>query len=268
MGIQPILSIFLYVAATLLLAANLFNKLDKIKGKEIIIFFLGLSASIIHAYILHESIFLHTGFDLGFFNAVSIIGWLVALIVLLISIYQPIKQLLLILYPIAAIALLSEQFFSSQRLFDQYLSMGLRIHIILSICAYSLLMIGTFQALLLAIQDKFLKTKQVSKIIDILPPLQIMEQLLINIIVIGFFLLSLSLATGIVFIYEIFEQHLTHKTVLSILAWIIYAILLWGRWSFGWRGKRIINWVLGGFLTLLLAYVGSKFALEFIFHRI
>ena len=146
--------------------------------------------------------------------------------------------------------------------------MGLRIHIILSICAYSLLMIGTFQALLLAIQDKFLKTKQVSKIIDILPPLQIMEQLLINIIVIGFFLLSLSLATGIVFIYDIFEQHLTHKTVLSILAWIIYAILLWGRWSFGWRGKRIINWVLGGFLTLLLAYVGSKFALEFIFHRI
>jgi ABC-type uncharacterized transport system permease subunit len=129
-------------------------------------------------------------------------------------------------------------------------------------------MIGTFQALLLAIQDKFLKTKQVSKIIDILPPLQIMEQLLINIIVIGFFLLSLSLATGIVFIYDIFEQHLTHKTVLSILAWIIYAILLWGRWSFGWRGKRIINWVLGGFLTLLLAYVGSKFALEFIFHRI
>ena len=107
-----------------------------------------------------------------------------------------------------------------------------------------------------------------SKIIDILPPLQIMEQLLINIIVIGFFLLSLSLATGIVFIYDIFEQHLTHKTVLSILAWIIYAILLWGRWSFGWRGKRIINWVLGGFLTLLLAYVGSKFALEFIFHRI
>ena len=146
--------------------------------------------------------------------------------------------------------------------------MGLRIHIILSICAYSLLMIGTFQALLLAIQDKFLKTKQVSKIIDILPPLQIMEQLLINIIVIGFFLLSLSLATGIVFIYDIFEQHLTHKTVLSILAWIIYAILLWGRWSFGWRGKRIINWVLGGFLTLLLAYVGSKFALEFIFQHI
>ena len=135
MGIQPILSIFLYVAATLLLAANLFNKLDKIKGKDIIIFFLGLSASIIHAYILHESIFLHIGFDLGFFNAVSIIGWLVALIVLLISIYQPIQQLLLILYPIAAIALLSEQFFSRQRLFDQYLSMGLRIHIILSICA-------------------------------------------------------------------------------------------------------------------------------------
>ena len=129
-------------------------------------------------------------------------------------------------------------------------------------------MIGTFQALVLAIQDRFLKTKQASKIIDILPPLETMEQLLIQIILVGFFLLSLSLTTGLVFVYDIFEQHLAHKTILSILAWVIYAFLLWGRWSFGWRGKKIINWVLGGFLTLLLAYIGSKFALEFIFNQI
>jgi ABC-type uncharacterized transport system permease subunit len=229
---------------------------------------LGIIALALHADILYQSIFLQTGLDFGFFNVISIIGWFVASIVLLASFYHPIQQLLLILYPIAAITVLLEQFIPNERMLDQTLSMGLRIHILLSICAYGLLMIGAFQALMLALQEKFIKTKRVSKIIDILPPLQIMEQLLIQIIVIGFFLLSLSLTTGIVFVYDIFEQHLAHKTILSILAWIIYAILLWGRWSLGWRGKQIINWVLSGFIVLLLAYTGSKFVLEFILHRV
>ena len=268
MDIQPIITILLYIAATLLLAANVFNILEKFTKNNLIILILGIFALSLHADILNQSIFLQTGFDVGFFNIISIIGWLVALIVLITSFFQPIQQLLLVLYPIAAITIPLEQLFPSDRILDQSLPMGLRIHILLSISAYSLLMIGTLQALLLALQDKFLKSKQISKIIDILPPLQIMEQLLIQIIVIGFFLLSLSLTTGIMFIDNLFEQHLIHKTTLSILAWVIYAILLWGRWSLGWRGKRITRWILVGFIVLILAYTGSKFVLELILQRV
>ena len=268
MDIQPIITILLYIAATLLLAENVFNILEKFTKNNLIILILGIFALSLHADILNQSIFLQTGFDFGFFNIISIIGWLVALIVLITSFFQPIQQLLLVLYPIAAITILLEQLFPNDRILEQSLPMGLRIHILLSISAYSLLMIGALQALLLALQDKFIKSKQISKIIDILPPLQIMEQLLIQIIVIGFFLLSLSLTTGIMFIDNIFEQHLIHKTTLSILAWVIYAILLWGRWSLGWRGKRITRWILVGFIVLILAYTGSKFVLELILQRV
>lgn len=268
MDIQPIITILLYIAATLLLAENVFNVLEKFTKNNLIILILGIFALSLHADILNQSIFLQTGFDFGFFNIISIIGWFVALIVLITSFFQPIQQLLLVLYPIAAITILLEQLFPNDRILEQSLPMGLRIHILLSISAYSLLMIGTLQALLLALQDKFIKSKQISKIIDILPPLQIMEQLLIQIIVIGFFLLSLSLTTGIMFIDNIFEQHLIHKTTLSILAWVIYAILLWGRWSLGWRGKRITRWILVGFIVLILAYTGSKFVLELILQRV
>lgn len=268
MDIQPIITILLYIAATLLLAANVFNILEKFTKNNLIILILGIFALSLHADILNQSIFLQTGFDVGFFNIISIIGWLVALIVLITSFFQPIQQLLLVLYPIAAITIPLEQLFPSDRILDQSLPMGLRIHILLSISAYSLLMIGTLQALLLGLQDKFIKSKQISKIIDILPPLQIMEQLLIQIIVIGFFLLSLSLTTGIMFIDNLFEQHLIHKTTLSILAWIVYAILLWGRWSLGWRGRRITRWVLVGFIILILAYTGSKFVLELLLQRV
>jgi ABC-type uncharacterized transport system permease subunit len=51
---------------------------------------------------------------------------------------------------------------------------------------------------------------------------------------------------------------------LSIIAWVILAILLFGRVKFGWRGKTAIRWTLSSFVFLMLAFFGSKLVLEFI----
>jgi len=79
----------------------------------------------------------------------------------------------------------------------------------------------------------------------------------------GFIFLTMGLFTGLLFIEDIFAQHLLHKTVLSIIAWCVFATLLWGRRQYGWRGKTAIKWTLIGFSFLVLAYFGSKLVLEF-----
>jgi ABC-type uncharacterized transport system permease subunit len=83
----------------------------------------------------------------------------------------------------------------------------------------------------------------------------------------GFAVLTLALFSGFVFVDNLFAQHLVHKTVLSCLAWIVFAVLLFGRWRFGWRGRRAANWALSGFALLGLAYFGSKIVLESILGR-
>jgi len=268
MSIQAAFAVLLYLTSTFLLGARIYGTSDIFNKTRPIILSCGIIALVLHAHLLYQSIVLGNGLDFGFFNAVSLVGWLVALIVLLTSLFRPLENLLLMLFPIAGLAILLELFVPDGRILSGSLSTGLRIHIILSICAYSLLMISAFQALMLAVQERLIKAKRVAKVMNTLPPLQVMEDLLIQIIVIGFFLLSLSLASGMMFINDLFAQHLVHKTVLSILAWFIYGILLWGRWSAGWRGKRIIRWTLGGFTALLLAYFGSKFVLELILQRV
>jgi ABC-type uncharacterized transport system permease subunit len=268
MSIQAIIAVLLYLTSAFLLGARIYGPSEIFNKTRTVVLLLGAIALIIHAHLLYQSIILANGLDFGFFNAVSLIGWLVALIVLLSSLYRPLENLLLFLFPAAALAILLELFIVDTRILSDSLSTGLRIHILLSICAYSLLMISAVQAVMLAVQERLIKTKRAAKIMNTLPPLQVMEELLVQIIVIGFFSLSLSLASGMMFIDDLFAQHLIHKTVLSILAWIIYCILLWGRWSAGWRGKRIIRWTLGGFATLLLAYIGSKFVLEVLLHRV
>ena len=95
-----------------------------------------------------------------------------------------------------------------------------------------------------------------------------MERLLFRMIAVGFILLSVSLLSGLVFLEDIFAQHLIHKTVLSIAAWGVFALLLWGRWRLGWRGRIAIRWTLAGFAVLMLAYFGSKFVLELVLQRV
>jgi len=94
-----------------------------------------------------------------------------------------------------------------------------------------------------------------------------MEHFLFQLIAAGFALLTLALFTGLIFVQNLFAQHLVHKTVLSLLAWLVFAVLLWGRWRFGWRGRTAIRWTLGGFASLMLAYFGSKLVLELILGR-
>ena len=69
------------------------------------------------------------------------------------------------------------------------------------------------------------------------------------------------------YLRDMFAQHLVHKTVLSIAAWLVFGILLIGRWRFGWRGRTAIRWTMSGFVTLLLAYLGSKWVLEVLLGR-
>ena len=95
-----------------------------------------------------------------------------------------------------------------------------------------------------------------------------MEKLLFELIWIGFILLTLSVASGFIFLDDMFAQHLVHKTILSIIAWCIFAILLYGRHAQGWRGTTAIKLTIAGFVVLMLAYFGSKFVLEIILQRV
>ena len=58
-----------------------------------------------------------------------------------------------------------------------------------------------------------------------------------------------------------------HKTVFSLLAWLVFAALLAGRHWQGWRGQRATRWLYAGAVLLLLAYVGSRFVFEVILGR-
>lgn len=259
-------AMILYFAAGIKLGLRL-SKGTQNPGAKRPLLALGLVAAALHAAILYQNLFLVSGLNLGFFNALSLLSWLIAVLVLLAALTQPLENLGIAVLPLAAIALLLEQIFPSAHLVSGEAAIALRLHIAISIFAYSLFSIAAVQAILLAIQDRHLHGKRPGGYIRALPPLETMETLLFQLIGIGFILQSLSLLSGILYLEDMFAQHLVHKTVFSITAWVIFAILLLGRWRSGWRGRVAIRWTLGGFTALLLAYLGSKWVLEIVLNR-
>lgn len=227
----------------------------------------GALGALLHALLLYGQILGQNGLSLGFFNAGSLVGWLMALVILLAALRRPVENLAVFILPISALALFLAAVMGSPATPAARATAGLEAHILTSMLAYSILSVGALQALLLAFQDHQLRNRHPTGLVRYMPPLRIMEEILFQILWAGFVLLSLSLATGVIFLENIFAQHLVHKTTLSVAAWVVFAILLFGRMQFGWRGRKAIRWTMGGFVALMLAYFGTKLVLELILQR-
>jgi ABC-type uncharacterized transport system permease subunit len=98
----------------------------------------------------------------------------------------------------------------------------------------------------------------------VMPPVQVMEIMLFEMIWLGMVLLVAAIATGFVYVEDLFAQHLVHKTVLSLVALLVYGVLLAGRHLFGWRARTAVRMTLAGFALLVLAFFGSQLVLEYI----
>ncbi len=226
--------------------------------------FVAAAAIILHGYTSIQWVFTEWGLDFGLLPMSTTISFTINLIVLISSLRKPIHNLFLFLFPIAALTIAVTMATGSEGVFWESVSAPIGAHIFISILSYSLMTIAAFQALLLALQNWRLRHKHLGSFLQTIPPLQTMESLLFEVLWAGFGLLTLSLLTGFLFFEDFFAQHLVHKTVFSLCAWLFYGILLWGRHVKGWRGNTAIRWTLVGFSAMVLAYWGSKFVIEVI----
>jgi len=224
-----------------------------------------LVGSVIHVIFLKQLIYPEQGIlNLGFFSAFCLISWLVSIQILISSLYRPLESLGIIMFPLSGLTTILVLFTPVSEPLTNVSSQFIHGHILISVIAYSLIMLSALQAIALAYQNHAIRSHHPGGLIRFLPPLHDMETLLFQMLGFGFIFLSTALISGFFFMEDLFAQHLVHKTILSIISWVILAILLFGRFKFGWRGKLAIRWTLTAFVFIMLAYFGSKLVLEFI----
>ena len=223
-----------------------------------------LLALIFHIAGLHYPLFVGEPLTLKFISLASYVMWFLGLVLFITTLNRKIESLAIPILPLTILSIFSAMILSSDAQITINMKSGLGLHILSSLLAYSTLMLASFQALLLAVQNNHLHARKNSNFIRSLPSLENMEHLLFRFIKIGVILLSIGLLSGFYFVENLFGSGVAHKTILSIVAWIVFSILLFGRRKYGWRGKIAVRWTLGGFIVLMLAFFGTKFVQEFV----
>ena len=204
--------------------------------------------------------------DLHFFASLSLTGLCMALLTAAYAALGRMPALGVIVYPLAALCLLGYGLHQSDATTTPS-DWRLQLHAWCALLAYATLAIAALLAVLLWLQERALRRREFHRWLRILPPLTELETVLFRTIAVGFVLLTATLLTGALFVHDLFAQHLAHKTVLSILSWLVFGILLFGRWRYGWRGRTAAAMVLGAMLFLFLAFFGSQFVYDFVLKR-
>ncbi len=237
-----------------------------------------LAAWALHGAVLATGLFglagqTGVGASFGFGPAVSMTAWLVLTVYALESRFYPQLHSRKALAVLGAAAVLLGLVFPGAVL-NGRTSLWLPLHWALGIASYGLFAAAVVHAWLMTRSEAQIRlgaAGPVDEAQQVGLPLMTLERLMFAFVMAGFMLLSATLLVGWLFSEYLYGQGVAwkwnHKTIFSVLSWITFAVLLWGRWQWGWRGKRAVRVLYAGAALLLLAYVGSRFVLEIILQR-
>lgn len=230
------------------------------KGISLGLLMVGMLA---HAALLYPYVVTLYGLNFNLFNIISLISLFFLFFYFLFCLYRPIISLGILAAPTALVGLTVGYIGRAPYQPITNISIGLEAHILLSLAAYCVLLMAAVQALFLRLQIRELKHHSIHRFwVNKLPSLQSMESLLFDMLLVGFVLLSIALGIGFIYVEDLMAQHIVHKTVFSLLSWLLFGALLVGNWRAGWRGKRAANITIYAFILLAIGFVGSKFVLE------
>ena len=173
----------------------------------------------------------------GFAAALSVTIWLAVLVYAVESVIYPQLKTPWALSGLGAAAVLLDWVFPGS-LLGPKASIWLPLHWALGIASYGMFGVAVAHGWLLSrAEANFRAGGDPQGGI----PLLTMERLTYSFVAAGFVLLSATLLVVMLFAEQLYGTRAVwrwdHKTIFSLLSWLAFAVLLLGRWRFGWRGR-------------------------------
>ena len=255
------LAFLLYILATLAIVTRLFHP----KGPNItLVLSLAAAAIIVHGFNDALLFFSQETINFNLPNVISLVSLIITVVVTLVAFRSKVNLLLPVIYgftglwqlviifipPIDSIPLVIEKVI-------------LLSHISFALIAYCVLIIATLYAFQVTYINLKLKSKNLTAVSH-LPPLMQVEKQLFSILTVGTAILFVSQIIGFVFLDGFLAKENAHKTLLSLVSFAIYSLILWGHFEKGWRGHKVLVLMVSASGLLTLAYFGSRFVKEFI----
>ena len=135
------------------------------------------------------------------------------------------------------------------------------IHIVLIFAGYAALFFSFAASILYLVQERGLKRKR-TVVVSKLPSLEVIDEIGYKSLQLGFPFMTLGLIAGAAFAQAEYGVGFLRdpKILLSILMWAVYTVLLYTRWSAGWRGRRAALLCTVAFAAAVGAFAANYFS--------
>lgn len=142
-------------------------------------------------------------------------------------------------------------------------SKWLAAHTIMAFLGYAMFAISFGAAIMYLIQERFLKKKKLGAMYQKLPSLDVLDDINYRCLTFGFPLLTLAIITGAIWAETAWGTYWSWdpKETWALITWFVYAALLHGRLTTGWRGKKAAILAIIGFFVLLFTFLGVNLLL-------
>jgi len=134
----------------------------------------------------------------------------------------------------------------------------LAVHITLAFLGNAAFGLACLVSLVYLWQERQLKTHSVGRFLRRLPPLETLDDVNFRFLTWGFILLTLGILSGVLWAELSFGRLWSWepRTIWSTIIWMIYAVLLHGRVTVGWGGRRAATLTIVGFGVLFVSFIG------------
>ncbi len=263
MSVFAIVALFAYSLSLALIIPSL---LTRGNGWRRMAMLSAIVALITHGVAIEQRIFiLNSEQNFSLLNTGSLVSLMICAVMTIVASRNRGWLLLPFVYGFALINLAFATFVPNAFLTHLETTPGIMLHIGLALFAYATLIIAALYALQLAWIDYQLKNKKLAFSHD-MPPLMVIERKMFHITQVGVVLLTLVLCSGLFYMRDLFSAENVDKAVLSLLAWFVYIVLLWGHFHEGWRGRRVVWFNCSGAVLLTMAYFGSRILQHLLTH--
>jgi cytochrome c-type biogenesis protein CcsB len=143
-------------------------------------------------------------------------------------------------------------------------SFWLTLHVATMFIGMAIFALAFCAGIMYLLQERQIKSKSFGLLYRRLPSLEVLDSLNYVCLTFGFPLITIGLISGFVYAGAVWQSfwHWDPKEILSVVTWLIYAVLLHERLAVGWRGRRAAIMAIIGFSVILVTFVGTSFILE------
>jgi len=250
-----------YMLATMAIVSRLFHPNGPNLKRALIA---ASIAIVIHLFNDAQLLFSQDGINFSLPNVISLVSLIITITISIVALRVKVNLLLPVIYGFAGIWQLVMIFIPKSESIPLIAEKIILVsHISLALIAYCVLIIATLYAFQVSYINLKLKNKNLTAVVH-LPPLMQVEKQLFTILAIGTLCLFASELLGLVFLDGFFAKESIHKTTLSLMALLIYIIILLGHYLQGWRGHSVLVLTITASALLTLSYFGSRFVKEFL----